>query len=150
MQTLKPRLAAEIAVARPMPRLPPVMIATLSVKACPPCTLLEKPHQHRYQREDRNEPDETSQVWDLDEIKQHIEDACSYPNLGGRRAQTAISPGHDQRQRQGRKSRKSLHQIAEGTIGATCKHAVKRFRFVARTSPVFTAELQRRGNRLQE
>src|ERR1700689_1797913 len=148
MQTLKPRNAAASAVARPMPRLPPGRIATLSVKACPPCTLLEKPHQQRYQREDRNEPDETSQVWDLDEIKRHIEDACSHPNLGGRRAQPAISSGHDQRQRQRRKSRESLHQITEGTIGATRKHAVKRFSSVARTIPVFTPEPKRPGDRM--
>src|SRR6266446_4319797 len=35
MQTLKPRAAAAMAVARPMPRLPPLMTATLSVKICP-------------------------------------------------------------------------------------------------------------------
>src|SRR5213593_2712930 len=39
MQTLKPRAAAAIAVARPMPRLPPVMMATLSVKFAPTSTL---------------------------------------------------------------------------------------------------------------
>src|SRR5450631_3558762 len=36
MHTRKPRLAAAIAVARPMPRLPPVMAATLSVIDFPP------------------------------------------------------------------------------------------------------------------
>src|SRR5580698_4652167 len=35
MTTRKPRAAAAIAVARPMPRLPPVMIATLSIKFAP-------------------------------------------------------------------------------------------------------------------
>src|ERR1700712_3749163 len=44
MHTRNPRAAAAIAVARPMPRLPPVMITTLSVKSAPTkCTMATAP-----------------------------------------------------------------------------------------------------------
>src|ERR1700704_5986736 len=111
MQTLKPRNAAASAVARPMPRLPPVMITTLSVKTCSPksgCNSLEQPHQHRDQCKHRNEPHQTARERNLDKVERHVKNPRHHPYFRAERAETAVPPGHHQRQRESGEDREGL------------------------------------------
>src|SRR5258708_6962458 len=144
MQTLKPRDAAANAVARPMPRLPPVMITTLSVKACSPKSgyaSLEQPHQHRDQCKHRNKPYQTARERNLDEVKRHVENPRPHPHSRAERAETAVLPRYHQRQRQRGEDRKGFEEIAKGAVGAADEHTFHNPGFVARTGLVDAAEL---------